>query len=178
MRIISGKYGSRRLITLPGDTTRPSSDKLKTALFSKIGPYFSGGKALDIFAGSGAVGLEMLSRGYDHVTFIEKDRKALEVIRKNITDLNASSDTTVISGDARTTLTKITHTFDLIFMDPPYAYTETLDIIINASKLLNKGGLLIVETATDTLFPDSVASLIKIDMRDYGIARLHYFEMQ
>ncbi|AMC93451.1 hypothetical protein AOC36_05485 [Erysipelothrix larvae] len=178
MRIIAGTYGSRKLFTLPGDNTRPSSDRLKTALFSKIGPYFDGGTGLDVFAGSGAVGLEGLSRGLDFVTFIEKEKSAVGIIKKNIQALGVTAQTNVLSGDARVVTQKMSQQFDFIFMDPPYAYENTLEIAQNLEKCVKIGGIMIIETDKKHSLPDTIGSLIKTDQRDYGVARLHTYEMR
>lgn len=84
MRVVSGNYGGRPLKTLAGKTTRPTTDKVKGAIFNMIGPYFEGGRVLDLFAGSGSLAIEAISRGMDHALLVEKDRAAQQVILENI----------------------------------------------------------------------------------------------
>ena len=84
MRVVSGNYGGRPLKTLAGKTTRPTTDKVKGAIFNMIGPYFEGGRVLDLFAGSGSLAIEAVSRGMGHALLVEKDRAAQQVILENI----------------------------------------------------------------------------------------------
>ena len=84
MRVVSGNYGGRPLKTLDGKTTRPTSDKVRGAIFNMIGPYFEGGRVLDLFAGSGGLSIEAVSRGMESAVLVERDRKAQAIIRENI----------------------------------------------------------------------------------------------
>ncbi|WP_373757106.1 RsmD family RNA methyltransferase, partial [Streptococcus ferus] len=84
MRIVSGNYGGRPLKTLEGKTTRPTSDKVRGAIFNMIGPYFDGGRVLDLFAGSGGLSIEAVSRGMSEAVLVERDRRAQAVIQENI----------------------------------------------------------------------------------------------
>lgn len=122
MRIISGDWRSRNLKAPKGDTTRPTADRTREALFSmlisRIGS-FEDLSILDLFAGSGALGLEALSRGAAHCTFVEQDRAALEALEQNIEILGAA-DKAIIKPASVLTLGKPLHNYDLIFLDPPY----------------------------------------------------------
>ncbi len=123
MRIISGKYRGTKLKTVKSENTRPTTDKVKESLFNTLGQIFYGGKALDLFAGSGALGLESLSRGIDYVIFSDKSLEANKVIKENIERLKLGEVSEVICADAFNTLKilgKNKEKFDIIFLDPPY----------------------------------------------------------
>ena len=166
MRIVGGKHRSRNLSTLQGDNTRPSSDRLKEALFNKIGPYFDGGSFLDMFGGSGAVGLEALSRGVSSVVFVESNRYAIKVIEDNIKRLNEGDMCTIIKKDALMFSKETSEVYDYIFMD----------VMNNMVKTMKKGSLLIVETRKNHQLevPDRLELL---SSKAYGMALLSIFEM-
>lgn len=135
MRVIAGEMKGRHLKTVPGKKTRPTSDKLKESIFQIIGPFFNGGTCLDLFAGSGSLGLEALSRGMEKAIFIDKNRQAIHTIHKNITALNLQNRTEVYLNHADRALNALEKRklpFDLIFIDPPYGkivYEDILDKI-------------------------------------------------
>src|SRR5919108_5919547 len=121
MRVIAGTYGGRTLKTPPGAGTRPTSDRVREALFSILGDRTHGARVLDLFAGSGALGLEALSRGAEHVTFVDDNRAAIGAIKANLAALNA--DAQVRQTDALRFLNAARiggAQYDLIFLDPPY----------------------------------------------------------
>ena len=121
MRIIAGKWKSRRLIPIRDRAVRPTTDRVREAWMSILGPRIEGAVVADLFAGSGALGLEALSRGASHVTFVERSRRALRVLERNIRALGAGVDTTVLHGDALTLLPKVDRLgYDLVLADPPY----------------------------------------------------------
>ena len=153
MRIIAGKYKGRRLRAFKGQRIRPTSDRVREALFSILGDKVRGSLVLDLFAGSGGLGLEALSRGADKVVFVEKASSAREIIRDNITALSAESSCEVIPGDYRNALRSLGNknvSFDIIFVDPPYQDTENgaVEIIlsqIGESDTLREDGLVVIE---------------------------------
>src|SRR5215470_7969316 len=99
MRVIAGAYKGRRLVTPKGATTRPTADQVRTALLDTLGPWLPDARLLDLFAGAGGVGLEALSRGAAHVTFVERDRRALAALGENVRTLDLEPRTTVVRGD-------------------------------------------------------------------------------
>lgn len=142
MRIIAGKYKSRRLVTLSGQNTRPMTDRMKESVFNVIGPYFEGGKVLDLFGGSGALSLESLSRGMDSAMIVEKAQDAYQIIQTNVNNLNAQDQVSVLKMDYSRALEKFkfVEQFDLVFLDPPYRMnivSELLDSLVSG-KLLKK----------------------------------------
>src|SRR5947207_455421 len=118
MRVIAGEFRSRRLKTLPGQALRPTPDRLREALFNILAPRIAGATFLDAYAGSGAVGIEALSRGAAHATFIEKHAAAVELIRENLASLALEDRATIVRAAATTALPG--HQADIYFLDPPY----------------------------------------------------------
>lgn len=150
MRVIAGRYRGRRLKTVKGKGTRPTTDKIKESFFQMIGPYFNGGTCLDLFAGSGGLGIEALSRGIDKAIFIEKNTKAVRIIHGNIKELGLNEQTEVYRTDAfraLNVLKKKKLQFDLIFIDPPYGLLNDNEIIteIINNNLLKANGLIYYE---------------------------------
>ena len=132
MRIIAGEFRSRRLKSLPGDATRPTSDRLRETIFDILQTRIEGAVFADAYAGTGAVGIEALSRGARHVFFLEKNRAALAAIRQNLASLNAERRATVYAGAALLTLERC-RTADVVFLDPPYdqerEYAAALELL-------------------------------------------------
>lgn len=178
MRIIAGYLKSRRIKTLKGDQTRPTSDRVKEAVFNKIGPYFEKGNLLDVFSGSGAIAFEGLSRGIERADLIEKSRKAAAIIKHNIQNLDLSSQATLHIGDAKAILMTLKIKYDIIFMDPPYKYQNYFDLIDIAGKLLrNQESIMILETDRRALF-DIPDYLECVDSRDYGESKIYFIRMR
>lgn len=177
MRIIAGKFKSRRLKTLKGDNTRPTSDRTKEALFNAIGPYFDGGSFLDLFAGSGAMGLEAISRGMDYVSFVENNRNAQKIIQNNINELGLNNETEIIRQDALDVIKTLKRKYDIIFMDPPYDYKHIERIIDSISPLLKDDGYLIVETQKDIILEDNYNNLKRLSSKTYGFSKIDTYEM-
>ncbi len=155
MRIISGIARGLKLQSLEGDDTRPTLDNVKEAIFSMLFLKCQGASVLDLYAGSGAMGIEALSRGADSAVFVDLNPKACNVIRQNLSKARMENKAAVISTDAFKYLAsagKEGHEFDLIFLDPPYA-AGTLDKVLNLiyeQGLLCEGGLIICEFDSGT----------------------------
>lgn len=176
MRIIAGKFKGRRVKTLKGLRIRPTSDRVREALFSILGDMVRGSLVLDLFAGSGALGLEALSRGAEKVVLVEKDRDALEIIRDNIAALALESACEVISGDYRNILKRLGNndcSFDLILVDPPYQDTEdgaaenVLSRIVEFDTL-RKNGLVVIEHSHRVKINTHDSSWKIIQIKRYG----------
>lgn len=122
MRIVAGEWGGRRIRTPVGDATRPTTDRVREAWMSILAPRLPGARVLDLFAGSGALGLEALSRGAAETVFVEKNKRALGVLRDNIAQLSAGPRARVVAGDVRTFLDRLepTQLFQVALADPPY----------------------------------------------------------
>lgn len=150
MRIISGKFKGRIIHTVPSTNTRPTSDKIKEAIFHIMGPYFDGGHALDLFAGSGALGIEAISRGMESVTFIDRSNEAIKTIKKNVQTLQIQDRSHIYRNDAMRALTILSRKnkkFDLIFLDPPYDSTNYSSILekIKQLHITNPGCFVYIE---------------------------------
>ncbi len=118
MRVIAGEFRSRKILSVPGLETRPTSDRLRETLFNILNPLLPGCVFVDAYAGTGAVGIEALSRGARHVAFIEKDKTALAVIQQNLASLKVEARSRVIRGLAPMHMAAIPA--DIVFLDPPY----------------------------------------------------------
>lgn len=131
MRVIAGKFRSRRLKTLPGLNVRPTPDRLRETLFAVLAPEIEGVIFVDAYAGSGSVGIEALSRGARHVLLFERSSAAVAVIRENLDSLGIGGEATLVRGNALTLLTK--YPADIVFIDPPYAqerdYLAVLELL-------------------------------------------------
>jgi 16S rRNA (guanine(966)-N(2))-methyltransferase RsmD len=154
MRIISGRLKGRPLSAPRGHSLRPTSDQVKETLFNMLGAHVQQAMMLDLFAGTGNVGIEALSRGAEHAVFIEKNPRHFQILSRNIAECRVEADSTVYRGDANRlllTLQKQQQQFDLAFVDPPYRHTnllrDILRILIDLS-LIAESGLLIVEHAS------------------------------
>lgn len=150
MRVISGEFKGRSLQAVPGNKTRPTTDKVKESLFSMIGPYFDGGVCLDLYAGTGGLGIEAISRGIEKGIFIDIDHKAIDTIKSNVQLLKIESKVEVYKTDAEKAISALAKrgiSFDIVFIDPPYA-KEKNEIIITKlinSSLLNDDAIIVVE---------------------------------
>jgi 16S rRNA (guanine966-N2)-methyltransferase len=172
MRIIAGTHRGHRIAAPRGRETRPTSDRVRENLFNLVGPV-DGGDVLDLFAGSGALGLEALSRGAATATFVESDRDACRVINANLDKLGLRA--TVLCQDAVRAVSSERRRFDLVLCDPPYDYDRArLDAAL--ARLLADDGVLVLETAGREAAPD-VPGLRQRTSRKYGAARLTLFEL-
>ncbi len=153
MRIIAGRFKQRRLHTPEGMETRPTLGRVKESLFSMLFEHIEQARVLDLFAGSGALGLEALSRGAKSAVFCDKAKPALLALRRNIDMLRIKSETEVISGDWSTALQKLrdeNRQFDLIFIDPPYNFNPAPILEqIQMFKTLGKHGIIILEHGSE-----------------------------
>lgn len=179
MRIVAGKHGSRSLKTLSGTITRPTSDKIRGGIFSKIGPYFEDETFLDVFGGSGAMALEALSRGAKSATVFEKNPKAFQVIRENIQQLKEEKNVTLLRGDAFQLIDKLRESFDIVFLDPPYGYEKLIDVVekIIVTKSVKDDGILIIETDGKQEIPETICEWSCYDVKDYKTTCVYYFKM-
>ena len=178
MRIIAGSRKGARIFAPKGRETRPTGDRVREAAFNLLGPAAAeGSTVLDLFAGSGAMGLEALSRGAAHATFVESDREACRTINRNLDKLGLEG-ATVLCQDALTALRADAAAgtrYDLVLVDPPYRRFSSLQnaLIEHLPKILAHDGLLLVETAAAE---EPELPLATRTSRRYGFARLTLFE--
>jgi 16S rRNA (guanine966-N2)-methyltransferase len=159
MRVIGGRDRGRRLASPRGLRTRPTADRVRVTLFDVLGPAVEGARVLDLFAGTGAVGIEALSRGATRVVFVERDPAALRALRANLAALRASrGEARVVAGDAVALLAELAREegpFDLVFLDPPYATTLAGRALaaLAAAGACRPGGEIVVQHSTRTALP-------------------------
>ena len=156
MRVIAGKARRLQLITAPGDETRPTTDRIKETLFNMLAPDIPGSVFLDLFAGSGGIGIEALSRGAKHAVFVEHNRRAAECIRKNLATTRLADESELIVSDADRAIRMLQgkQRFDIVFMDPPYGHLLEKQILEDPAfvSVLAPQALIIVEASLDTSF--------------------------
>ncbi len=150
MRVIAGEYKGFRLNTVQGTNTRPTTDKIKETVFHMLGPFFQGGVCLDLFAGSGALGIEALSRGMAKAVFVDNNLQAIKCIRKNIDHVKAIGQADIIRMDSFQAIKFFGRkklTFDLILIDPPYGKFSIKKLIeaIVAEQILLRNGIMFIE---------------------------------
>ncbi len=180
MRVVSGSCKGRPLKAVPGTSTRPTTDKVKEAIFNMIGPYFSGGIGLDLFGGSGGLGIEALSRGLDKVIFVDKDFKAIQTIKSNLESCAFTNNAEVYRNEAKRALKALVKReikFDFIFLDPPYKdhQLEALIIFIHEHSLVREYGYIVAEHEIDEILPNEIGDLTKVKSEIYGITAISVF---
>jgi 16S rRNA (guanine966-N2)-methyltransferase len=168
MRVIAGSHRGRRLSGPQGTVLRPTSDKVREALFSILGTQVSGSRFLDLYAGTGAVGIEALSRGASAVTFVESDPKAVQLLQKNLRTCQLLDRAQICEGQAAAFLERKDWwggSYDVLFADPPYAALDELNILIHAWRpgLLSEHAVVIIEQDSRTEMPASIdhAALVR-----------------
>ena len=176
MRVIAGRYKGRRLQTPTWEGLRPTSDKLRETLFNILRPRIEGARVLDGYAGTGAVGIEALSRGAAHVTFVERDRRAARLIASNLAACGIAADYTIHIGDVVTALRHgaVSGPFDVIWLDPPYDMTGVGDALDAAAAALDPAGIVVLERATRRE-PEMPGSLKRMRDAKYGDSTLTLF---
>jgi 16S rRNA (guanine966-N2)-methyltransferase len=164
MRVIAGSHRGRRLSGPQGTALRPTSDKVREAIFSILGAQVPGGRFLDLYAGSGAVGIEALSRGAAAVTFVESDPAAVQLLQKNLQKFLNQKD----CWDGP---------YDVLFADPPYAALDEIDILIHAWKpgLLSEHAAVMIEQDSRATVPTSIDHATLIRRYQYGDTALYLY---
>lgn len=179
MRIVSGKYGSRKLVSPKSDATRPTSDKIKGAIFSSLGNSYVGKTMLDCYSGTGNMALEALSRGASFATLVDSNHSAISVIKENV-KLLKETNCEVIQGDIFSVLPRLKHTYDLVYIDPPYAKQQNIKLIesLDAHGLLNASCDVVVESLSEETFPEQIASLYKKKEKVYRNTKITYYSKE
>ena len=174
LRVVAGDFGRRPLKTLEGKTTRPTTDKVKGAIFNMIGPFFDGGRVLDLFSGSGSLAIEAISRGMSSAVLVEKDRRAQAVIQENIKMTKSEEQFQLLKMDAARALTQLTGQFDLVLLDPPYAKEQIVANITQLEEqgLLSEEVMLVCETDKGVDLPEEVSNFGIWKQKTYGISKV------
>lgn len=168
MRIIAGEAKGRRLI-VPASGTRPMTGRARESVFSILGPRLADASVLDLYAGSGSLGLESLSRGASDATFVERDHEAVRILGANIEAVGLGG--AVVQGSLPSVLARLCHAFDVVFIDPPYADRDTTvaEVLGELAPVLAPGGIVILhrQATSSTALPDFLTC---VDERRYGDA--------
>ena len=188
MRIIAGKFRSRQLKSLKGMALRPTSDKLRETLFNILGELIVDARFMDLFAGTGAVGIEALSRGASEAIFVEKHPPTAALIQKNLESLDIRSGARVVASDAMKALERLAKEpsaantgFNILFLDPPYAETQqykTVLAFLGAANLLAENAVVIAEHQRSLDLPESSGNLERVRVLRQGDAALTFYRFR
>lgn len=186
MRIVGGSHRNRKLVAPKGIITRPTSERLREALFNICQGYIEGAHFLDLFAGSGAMGLEAVSRGAASATFIDADKSSIQCVKQNVQNLSMEDRAQVFCGDVFSSLEKLMKQgkqYGIIYADPPYATHAATDpvsarllkMIDKSTLLMPQGDLFIEESSSVKVLSDELINLKHVSSRQYGHAALHQY---
>ncbi len=168
MRVITGSARGMSLRTLEGETTRPTSEKVKEAVFSAIQFEIEGARVLDLFAGSGQLGIESLSRGAKSAVFVDSDKNAVKIIQANIEKTGFGDKSEVFAKDYSAFLNMNVRKFDIVFLDPPYAAGFMEKALDRVSDFVDDKGIVICEHSCRETLPDAAGALAKYREYKYG----------
>ncbi len=176
MRIVGGIYKGRNLVPFAGQDIRPTSDKVRESLFNIIRVSIEGSDFLDLFCGTGAMGIEALSRGAKSVTLNDYSKESLGVVKKNLEKIGFPKNVRTTNLDALRFIEYEDKKYDFVYIDPPYKTDLGIKAIHTVSKILSKDGIAILES--ETPFLEELDNLIKVDERKYGRAYLTFFKLK
>ena len=173
MRVIAGAAKGRTLKAVPGMNTRPTTDKVKEAIFSMIGPFFDGGLALDLFAGTGGLGIEAWSRGIERTIFIDREKISIDIIKLNTEAAGMGRHAEIYRNDAERAvklLEKRGIAFSIVFLDPPYRLIHMDELIVDMAQrsLLEDGATIVVEHDAGHEYPDHIEHFTLLRKQKYG----------
>ncbi|MWC26612.1 16S rRNA (guanine(966)-N(2))-methyltransferase RsmD [Paenibacillus sp. MMS18-CY102] len=183
MRVIAGSAKGRPLKAVPGMNTRPTTDKVKEAIFSMIGPYFDGGLALDLFAGTGGLGIEALSRGADKAIFVDREKISIDIVRQNVGAANLAGKAEIYRNDAERAvkaLAKRAQPFRLVFLDPPYRMTNMDELLgeMAGHGLLEAGATVVIEHDATHRYPEQFGGFEQRKYAKYGETAVTIYDYQ
>ncbi|GAA0707992.1 16S rRNA (guanine(966)-N(2))-methyltransferase RsmD [Paraclostridium ghonii] len=183
MRVISGKARGLKLNTPKNEDVRPTTDRVKESLFNIINGYIIDGEILDLFAGTGSLGIECLSRGASKCVFVDLNKSSIDIVKSNIKKARVEANSEVMNIDFKSAIEKVknnSYKFDVIFMDPPYYKDMFIDALkkIEQSNILKEDGIIVVEHDTKHEFPENVGKLCKNRNKKYGNTTLTFYSME
>lgn len=180
MRIIAGTLGSRSIKSIKGSETRPTSDKVKEAIFSTLGNAFNGGRFLDCYSGTGSMALEALSRGMDEAVCIEISKAAVSVLRENIDHLGVKKKCKVYMKDVFTVLPTLTEPFDVVYIDPPYAKQKNIKLLkqLEIHQLVKDQGIVVIESLSEEAWPNVLGAFYKMKEKEYRNTKITYYRKE
>lgn len=178
MRVIAGAYRSRILKEVNSDNTRSTKDRVKEQIFNSIGPYFDDLTVLDLFAGSGSLGIEAISRGVKEAVFVDNSRIAIKVVTDNILNLKIQDKSEIVQSLYFDYLSSTTKKFDLIFLDPPYSLEEidNMILIISERKLLKEDGTIICLYSKKASIKENNNDIIEYKQKISGITKISFMK--
>jgi len=176
MRVIAGRHKGRTLFAPTWSGLRPTSDKLRETLFNVLAPRVSGARMLDGFAGTGAVGIEAISRGAAHVTFVDRDPRAVALIARNLAHCGIESDVAVVRRDLGGGSLADHGPYDIVVLDPPYD-VDPSHALAAAARLLAEGGVVVLEHARRTRPPETATTLTRVREIASGDSALSFYRM-
>lgn len=172
MRIVAGKLRHRIIDMTNLDTTRETQDKVRGAIYNMIGPYFDGGNCLDLFAGSGAMGIEAYSRGMDKFTLNDLNKDAINICKKNCESLKILEHVKLSNQDYKDFCKNSLDRYDLIILDPPYKMDNIEEILEIVFPLLKDDGIIVYEMGIDSIYPTDFHDMELWKNKEYGIKRV------
>lgn len=177
MRVIAGSARGVPLFSPEGDALRPTLDRVRENLFNILQPWFPGARFLDLFAGTGANGIEALSRGAEAVTFVEADRTAMNLVRRNLEKTRLTDHAVCLQLRLPDHLGQVPGQYDVIFADPPYALEDLEGLLsaIAARDLLREDGILVLEHSRKRSVPEMVGGLTQTRHKKYGETSLSFY---
>ena len=176
MRVITGEARGRRLETLEGENVRPTTDKVKEAIFSAIQFDIQGRTFLDLFAGCGQMGIEALSRGATKAIFVDKSRKAVDIVRKNLNTVNFYDRAKVIHSDSVSYLSMMDEPFDIVFLDPPYNKGILQEVLPLVAEKVKKTGVIVAESAENDAILQNYGDFMLDRERLYGKIKVSIYK--
>lgn len=178
MRVVSGTFRGLKLETIVEDGIRPTTDKVKEAVFDILQFEIPGKRFLDLFGGSGQIGIEAASRGASEVVIVEKNRKALEVIKRNVSKIQGRLNIRVINADAFDFLAKLYDKIDIAFLDPPYKSDLLEKISDRIGSVMNSEGMIITETASDVQSRVNIGNFNNTKSYSYGSIMINFYRFK
>lgn len=175
MRVITGEARGRRLITLEGEDVRPTTSKIKEAIFSMIQFDIQGRVFLDLFAGSGQMGIEALSRGAESAVFVDSSRKAVEIIRKNLNNTGLYSKGRVIHTDSLSYLNMAADKFDIAYLDPPYGTGLLQETLPMVAEKVKKTGIILAENSENEEILQNYGEFVLDRQKHYGKIKISMY---
>lgn len=181
MRVVSGRARGLKLEAPKDDRVRPTTDRVKESMFNIINEYIMDSNVLDLFAGTGSLGIECLSRGAKKCVFSDKSRDSIKIVQKNVEKARFQSESQIIVSDYKDTIALMgrkNEKFDVIFMDPPYYEGLFVDCIerIEKENILDEDGIIVVEHDKADTLPEKIGNIEMIKEKKYGITLLSFYK--
>ena len=178
MRVISGEFRGMNLYAPKDWEIRPTTDRIKEDMFNIISPYVAESVFLDLFAGTGSIAIEAVSRGAKRAVLVENGRESLSLIKKNLEKTKKAGEFQVVRSDVVRFLLTTRDKYDIIFLDPPYAYpgAEQLLRLIDERELICEDGMLVIEQGKEARLPEEVGRLSLVKTKTYSLTKMHFYK--